>query len=165
MYLNHLPGPGHSVSWVCCESCGVLRCAAYLLWEADLRLRPSWQTSTVQDPRKTWLATGARSLLTVWWRMPVSGAEMAPCLPPVACLPLPLAAGEGPVCSWLALLWYLCNPLFCERASSCIRLEPFMGKFSLFFLLSLFLAIPQFGWLSHVAPSDYPQGIQARSLP
>ena len=41
-----------------------LRCAVCLLWGADLRLRPSWRMSTVQDPRKTWLATG--SLLAVW---------------------------------------------------------------------------------------------------
>ena len=41
-----------------------LRCVMCLLWGADLWLRPSWQMSTVQDPRKTWLASG--SLLTVW---------------------------------------------------------------------------------------------------
>ena len=41
-----------------------LRCAMCLFWGADLWLRPSWQMSTVQDPRKTWLATG--SLLAVW---------------------------------------------------------------------------------------------------
>ena len=41
-----------------------LRCEVCLLWGADLCLRPSWQMSTIQDPRKTWLATG--SLLTVW---------------------------------------------------------------------------------------------------
>ena len=41
-----------------------LRCALCLLWGADLRLQPSWRMSTVQDPRKTWLATG--SLLAVW---------------------------------------------------------------------------------------------------
>ena len=40
-----------------------LRCATCLLWGADLRLLPSWQMSTVQDPRKTWLETG--SLFTV----------------------------------------------------------------------------------------------------
>ena len=45
-----------------------LRCAMRLLWGADLWLQPSWWMSTVQDPRKPWLATG--SLLTVWWRMP-----------------------------------------------------------------------------------------------
>ena len=39
------------------------RCAMCLLWGADFWLQPSWWTSTVQDPRKTWLATG--SLLTV----------------------------------------------------------------------------------------------------
>ena len=67
-----------------------LRCAVCLLWGADLRLWPSWQMSTVQDPRKMRLATG--SLLTVWWRMPVSGFKntAAPSLlvPAVACLPL-----------------------------------------------------------------------------
>ena len=101
--------------------------------------------STVQDPRKAWLATGARSLLTVWWRMPVSGTKMDPCLPAlaVACLLLPPAAGEGPVCSWLPLLWYLLNPLFCEWASLCVRLEPFMRKF-FFFFFSFFPL-----WLSH----------------
>ena len=40
-----------------------LRCAVCLLWGADLWLRPSWRMSTIQDPRKTWLASG--SLLTV----------------------------------------------------------------------------------------------------
>ena len=43
------------------------RCPVCLLWEDDLRLWHSWHTWTVQDPRKTWLATG--SLLTVWWKM------------------------------------------------------------------------------------------------
>ena len=41
-----------------------LRCALCLYWGADLWLRPSWQMSTVQVPRKTWLAT--ESLLAVW---------------------------------------------------------------------------------------------------
>ena len=41
-----------------------LRCAVCLLWGADLWLWPSWQISIIQDPRKTWLATG--SLLSVW---------------------------------------------------------------------------------------------------
>ena len=44
-----------------------LRCAVCLLWGADLSLRPFWQMSTVQDPKKTWLAT--RSLLTIWHTM------------------------------------------------------------------------------------------------
>ena len=50
---------------------------------------------TVQGPRKTWLATG--SLLTVWWRMLVSRAEIAPCLQAlaVARMPLPPAGVRG----------------------------------------------------------------------
>ena len=64
------------------------------------------------------------------------------CCPP-ASLPL---AGEGPVYSQLALLWYSCNLLFCERPGC--ELEPFVGKFSLSFFS---LVIPQFGLLSHVS--------------
>ena len=83
-----------------------------------------------------------------------SGAESAPRLLTlaVACLPLCLRQGEGLVQSWLALLWYSCNLLFCEQARLHLRLELFMGKFSL--SLSLFfltLAIPQFGLLSHIS--------------
>ena len=61
VHLNHLPSPGCSVSQVHCES--TVLGVPCLLWGADLRLRPSWQMSTIQDPRKTWLAIG--SLLTV----------------------------------------------------------------------------------------------------
>ena len=109
--------------------------------------------STVQDPRKTWLATG--SLLTVWWRMPVSVAEIAaaPCLLALGVTLLPLSLqqgwgggmGEGPVCSWLALLWYWSNPSFCEQAS--VHVRAFCRK--VLFLFSL--AIPQFGLLSHIS--------------
>ena len=86
------------------------------------------------------------------------------CDPPASLPP----AGDGPVCCQLALLWYLLSPLFSERGRQCLRLELFMGKFSLsllffFFFLSL--------WLSHslrscltLAPSDCPQGIQAQAL-
>ena len=104
--------------------------------------------STVQFPRNIWLATG--SLLAVWWRMPSLGPRLplssSGCHPP-ASLPL---MGVGPVRSRLALLWYSLSPLFCEWAWQCLRLELFMGKFSL--ALSFFsLAIPQFGLLSHVS--------------
>ena len=41
-----------------------LRCDVCLFWGVDLWLRPSQQMSTVQNPKKSWLATG--SLLAVW---------------------------------------------------------------------------------------------------
>ena len=66
------------------------------------------------------------------------------CCPPAS---LPLVQ-DGPVCCWLAFLWYSLIPLFCERARLCIRLEPFIGKF---FYFPLSLAIPQFGLLSQVS--------------
>ena len=46
-------------------------CVMCPCWRADLRLRPSWQMSAIQDLRKKWLAAG--SLLTVWWKMPSPG--------------------------------------------------------------------------------------------
>ena len=99
------------------------------LWGANLWLRPSWWMSTVQDPRNTSLATGA--LLAVWWRIPSLGQRLplpgSGCGPPASLPP----AGYGLVCSWLALLWYLLSPLFCEQAQQCHRLELFTGKFSL----------------------------------
>ena len=94
----------------------------------------------------------------------VSRAKIASCLLAlaVAHLSLCLWRGEGPVHSWLALLWYSLSPLFCERAWLCLRLELFKVLTLFFFSL----------WLSHslgcylrLAPSDCPQGIQAPSLP
>ena len=81
----------------------------------------------------------------------ISGAEIAPRLQAlaVAHLPLCLQQAERLVCSQLALLWYSLSPLFCEQARQFLRLELFVGKFSLFFSLSLWLS--QFGLLSHVS--------------
>ena len=90
-------------------------------------------------------------------RLPLAGS----CCHPPASLPL---VGDGLVCTLLALLWYSLSPLFCGWALQCLRLELFMGKFSLSFSLSL--------WLSHslgcylmLAPSDCPQGIQHSPYP
>ena len=107
--------------------------------------------STIQDPRKTWLAT--ESLLTVWWKMLISGSLELRLEQPLAFkLWLSLAcfsasgSGEGPARSRLALLWCLLNPLL-VLGPGC-ELEPFVGKFSLSFFS---LVIPQFGLLSHVS--------------
>ena len=98
----------------------------------------------------------------------VSGAEIAPCLPAVAVTSsrgMGLWWGDGPVYSRLALLWYSLNPLFCEQARLCLRLELLVGKFflslSLFFSLWLFYSLDCY---LKLAPPDCPQGIQARSL-
>ena len=117
---------------------------------------------------------GSQEDLVSIWKPPhslvedaISGAEFAPHLLDlaVARLSVCLQWWDGPVCSWLALLWYSLNPLFYEQARLHLRLELCSGKLSLsFFPLSL--------WLSHslgcyltLATSDCPQGIQSRSLP
>ena len=53
--------------------------------------------------------------------------------------------GEGPVCSWLALLWYWSNPLFCEQAG--VHVRAFRRKV----LFHFSLAIPQFGLPSPIS--------------
>ena len=85
--------PGCAVSGVPQER--PLRCIVCVLWGAALSLWYSGQMSTIQDPRKTWLATG--SLLTVWWRMPVFGVEIAAasCLPFGCHPPASLAPAAG----------------------------------------------------------------------
>ena len=79
----------------------------------------------------------------------ISGAEIAPCLPAVAvaCLPLCLRQGKGPVpAGWLS---FGIGSILCSVSGPSCALEFFAGKFSLFFFLSL--AIPQFGLLSHIS--------------
>ena len=87
----------------------------------------------------------------------------------VARLPVCLQWGDGPVCSWLALLWYSLNPLFSEQTRLHLRLELCSGKLSLsifffFFSLSLWLSY-SVGCSLMLSPSYCPQGIQAGSLP
>ena len=104
---------------------------------ADLLLRPSWWMSTIQDPRKSWLATG--SLITVWWRMPSLGPRLPPHLPALAITLLPLCIwrGDGSVCSQLALSWRV-HSILCSVSGPGCALQPSSGKFSLslFFPLS-----------------------------
>ena len=70
----------------------------------------------------------------------VSGAEITPCLPvlAVAHLPLCLQRWDGQVLGWLALLWYSLSSSFYELVRLCLRLELFVGMFSLSLTLFLF---------------------------
>ena len=43
-----------------------LMCVVCLFWRADPILRPSWQMSTIQDLRKTYITTGKTIVLTIW---------------------------------------------------------------------------------------------------
>ena len=95
----HLPGPSCLVS-----RHARLQCAVCLFWGADLWLQPSQQMSTIQNLRK--------SLVRNWKPVhslvgdALSGAEFAPFwLWLASACPLSLA-GNGPVHSRLALLWY-----------------------------------------------------------
>ena len=81
--------------------------ALCLFWEADLWLRPSPWMSTVQNPKRSWLATKTGCSL-------VQDASLGPRLPSYGsgCPRLPVSSRGWPVHSWLVLL----SPLFCERA-------------------------------------------------
>ena len=123
-----------------------------LLWGADLTtlLADVNHPGSQEDVVSNW--EPAHSLAEdagLWGRdcpLPSgSGCHMPAFLPPV---------GGGTVHSCLALLWYSLNALFCEQARLCIRLEPFSVKFSLFFL-----ALPQFGLLSHVSSLRLSPGL------
>ena len=138
LHLNHLPSPSHFVSRVLHESTA----SDVLCVSSGELISGCDPTGRCQPSRKMWLATG--SLLTVWWRMLCLGQRV-----PLAFLlwlsPACLSAsstGEEPVGSWLALLWYLLNPFFCEPARLRVRLESFTGKFSL--SLSLFFSLSGF---------------------
>ena len=128
----HLPGPSPLVSWVRHESTtSDVPCvsSAELIF-ATLLVDVNCPGSQ-EDLVSNW--EPAHSLV----EDAISGAEIASCLPAlaVACLPLCLWCGEGPIRSWLVLLWYSLNPLFCEWAKLCLRV--FCGKIlSLFFSLS-----------------------------
>ena len=110
-----LPRPSHSGFLGVQLEC-LLRCAVCLFWGADLWLRPSQHMSTVQNPKKSWLAMKPSSSLA-------DDASLGPQLPPSGsgCPRLPSPVGDGPVLSLLPLL----SPLFCEQAWRCLRLGLF----------------------------------------
>ena len=112
---------------------------------------------TPQDPRETWLATGACSQFgggCRHWGRDCPLPSSSRCLPPASLPPV----GEGPVCSQLALLLCLLNPLFCEWARLCVRLELLGGKLSLSLPPPPPPAIPQFGLLFHISSSGLSSG-------
>ena len=114
----HLPGPSCLVSWVCNESTvSGVPCVSSGELISDCDPPGGCQPSRIpEDLVSNW--EPAHSLEDA-----VSGSLIAPCPPAlaVACLPLCLRQGDGLVCSWLALLWYSLNPLFCERMRLCLR--------------------------------------------
>ena len=112
--------------------------------------------STVQDPRKTWLAT--RSLLSLI-EDAISGAEIALFRLWLLSTCLSVSRGDGPFFCWLALLWCSLSPCSVSRLAV-PKVRAFCGKvlsLSLFFF-SLSLAIPQFELLSHIKPLRLPSG-------
>ena len=160
--LNHLPGPGCSVSWVRCDSTvsalpcvssGKLTSGCYVL--ADVNCPGSQEdVVSIWEPAHSLVENAGLGLRL---QQPLAFSFWLS----LACLSAS-GAGEGPVCSRLALVRYSLNPLFCERAR--LRIRSFHRK-----VLSLFFS-PL--WRSHsldcyltLSPSDCPQGIQTRSLP
>ena len=126
-----------------------IRCA---FWGADLWLRPSWWMSTIQNLRKSLVRNWKPVCSLVGYAL--SGAQFAPFrlwLAPASHLPL---AGDGPVLSQLALLWY------CSVLCSVNGLAVFWVRAFRRLILSLFLslAIPQFRLLSHISSLSLSSG-------
>ena len=135
------PPPSQPLGFLVVQQECHLRSAVCLLWGADLWLWPSWKMSTIQDPRKTWLAIG--SLLAVWWRMP----SLGPSLPLAfrlwlspACLSVSGGGWASPLLASSPLVFAQSFVLWAGR--QCLRLEIFVRKFSLslfpFFLFFFF---------------------------
>ena len=91
LHLNHLPSPSHFVSRVLHGSTA----SDVLCVSSGELISGCDPTGRCQPSRKMWLATG--SLLTVWWRMPVSVAKIAaaPCLLALGVALLPLSLQQG----------------------------------------------------------------------
>ena len=109
---------------------------------------PSQQMSTIQNLRKS-LVRNWRPVCSVVGDA-VFGAEFAPSPPPAFCLQRGWAGPQPASSSGLAQTLCTANGRQCVQA----------GQFSLSLLLSHSLS-----WYLTKAPSDCPQGTQARSLP
>ena len=137
-HCNLLPPLSLLLGFLGVKLAHLLRCAVCLFWGADLWLRPAWWMSTIQNPKKSWLATKpACSLVddaSLGLQLPLLALAAPTCLSP---------AGDGLVRSWLALL----SPLFCEQAWQCLRVRAFHR-----------IAIPQSGLLSEVSSLGLPSG-------
>ena len=158
----HLPGPIRLFSWVCSGSAvsGVL-CVSSGELISECNPPGRCQPSRIPERLGWQLGETAHNLV----ENAIPRAETAPRLPALAGMHLPLCLwqGEGLVHSWLALLWYLLNLLFCEQARLC--LWAFRGKvLSLSFFFPLSLAIPQFGLLSHVSSLRLSSGHSGQVL-
>ena len=129
----HLPCPRPLVSWLCHQST-ISRVLCVSSGELISDCNPP---GDVSHP-------GSQEDLDSNCESAHNLVEIAPCLLALAVphLPLCLQQGEGPARSGLALLWYSLIPLFCDQAGQCLRLELFMGKFSLSLSLFLFLSLP-----------------------
>ena len=132
----HLPGPSHSVSpaWCSRSAASGVPCASSggLISDCD----PSGGCQPSRIPQvSNW--GPAHSLV----EDAISGAEIAPCLPAlvVACLPLFLWWGDGPVCSPLSPFWCLLSRLLSKWARLPLGLS-FFGESSLSHSFSLSLS-------------------------
>ena len=121
VHLNHLPGPSHLVSRVRQESTvsGVPYVSSEELvsgCDSPGRCQPSWLSGRRASQLGACSQFGGRRHLWGWdCSSPLpsgSGCHKAASVPP---------GGEGLVHSWLALLWYSLNPLFCEQARLYVR--------------------------------------------
>ena len=80
------PSPFQWLGFLGVQEAHLLRCAVSLFWGADLWLQPSWRMSTLQNPKKSWLATEPFCSLvedaSLGSPLPLSGSGC----PPAACL-------------------------------------------------------------------------------
>ena len=78
------PPPFQLLSFLGVQPMRLLRCGVRLFWGADLWLQPSQRMSTIQNPRKSWLAMKPACCLvddaSLGPRLPTSGSG-CPCLP------------------------------------------------------------------------------------